>query len=352
MGMLAEQLRSIIEGPLGTDGVSEETVRDRVGAVRQHERRHVFGVPVYRDGADFYYTHDETEPLGRRDVVEEVLEHLALHGRLLDERMSLGAIMATKDQQKAVDDAEEKIGQTFKKLAKRYTQALNQMTGANWKVVSASESIFSLDSDESPKRAIDIYWEYDPGSMTAAIYVEGPKGKQKVYNKQRLADIPKKNYIDWLSSVLKEDMEQILSLALTEDEEDPEPVPAFAPEPEPPVVSEASEETERQSLMEEIQDILDEAAVAYRRSVSKHHPMHVGAAQGGGKKKSADKVADLFKELVAALTSGGDWDAIIKALRKEGVSEKQINFAIRRKQVPFAYSEDVDEELLPDEVDG
>lgn len=342
MGLLAEELRAIIEGPLGTEDVTESTITERVRALRQHERRHVFGAVVYRDGDDSYYLNDASEPVTRRQVIESIKADLEAHGRLLGEKMSLGAMLATKDQQKAVDDAEERIGQMFKKLAKQYTQALKRMTGANWRVVSASESILSLDSDESPKRAVDIYWEYDPGTMTATIYVEGPRGKQKSYQRQKLSDIPKKNYVDWLSQVLSEDMEKILALALYEEE----PV-----ETEPEVESEAVQEENgsRAALLEEVWGVLDEAAaVAYRRSMAKQRPMHVGSsADKKGAVDSAAKVKNLFKQLVKALTSGGDWDSLIKALRREGVSEKHINFAIRRKQVPFAFSEDVDESVLP-----
>lgn len=340
MGLLAEELRSIIEGPLGTADVTEDTVAERVRSLRQHERRHVFGSVVYRDGDDLYYLNDVAEPVSRHEVVEYVKADLAAHGRLLSERLALGAMLATKDQQKAVDDAEEQIGRIFKKLAKQYTQALGRMTGAKWRVISASESILSLDSDESPKRAVDIYWEYDPGSATATIYVEGPKGKQKSYQRQKLSDIPKKNYVDWLSRVLSEDMEKILALALEEDE------PADV-EPEAEAVQE--ETSPRAALLEEVWGVLDEAAaVAYRRSMAKQRPMRVGSPEAGkGPTDSMVKVKILFKQLVKALTSGGDWDNVIKALRKEGVSEKLINFAIRRKQVPFAFSEEVDESVLP-----
>jgi hypothetical protein len=531
MGMLAEQLRAIIEGPLGTDGVTETTVSERVGAIRQHERRHVFGTVVYRDGSDGFFVNDNSKPLTRREVVEAVKDDLEAHGRLLDEKLAFGAMMAMGDQQKAVDAAEKKIGEAFKKIARRYVQALNKMTGAKWNVVSASESIFSLDSDESPKRAVDIYWEYDPGSETASIYIEGPKGKQKVYTKQKLSDIPKRNYIDWLGGVLKEDMEEILFMAfddeaLLEDvltekkfsdlvgkkswatllpavmsdeglqkelfdliqtaykpigghlkikkpsdikkeiffanaidvDKDPEadavvfgkiragrqkltgmghdgssagkqqamkkwgeqlkagkafaevsgaiahitlnklgansiggeevvkkmlpgksiewvgkhPSGKFpgndnwyrrkiggkselkimvgkgAPgemEKMPKKPKKEDVEMSQNSLLEEIWSVVDEAAmVSYRRGVARNRPMHIGSTKKPKVVASGTKVSKLFKQLVMALTRGGDWDAAIKALRKENVPEAQINYAIKFKEVPYAYAEGIEDE--------
>jgi hypothetical protein len=328
MGMLAEQLRSIIEGPLGTETVTVEEVTERVGAIQQNERRHVFGTVVYRDGEDGYYIDDMAVALTRREAVGAIKEELKAVGRL--DEIALGAMLAMGDQQKDVDAAEKKIGETFKGVAKRYVDALNSMTGAKWKVVSASDSIFSLDSNESPKRAIDIYWEYDPGSKTATIYVEGPKGKQTAFARQRLSSIKQRNYIDWLSSVLKEEMDLFLAAALTEDE---------------PVTEEVNRG--RGSLIEEIQGIIDEAAVvAYRRRVAKAPPMHVRGPSKPKSVPSGTAVGRLFKQLVKALTHGGDWDTAIKALRKEGVPEKHINYAIKHKEVPYVYAEGVEGDVI------
>ena len=534
MGMLAEQLRSIIEGPLGTEGVTEETVVERVGAIRQNERRHVFGVVVGRDGDDNYFANDESTLLTRHQVIESVKSDLASHGRLIGEKLDMGAMFALGDQQKAVDAAEKKIGQAFKAVARRYTTALDKMTGAKWRVVSASESIFSLDSNESPKRAIDIYWEYDPGSQTASIYVEGPKGKQKVYAKQKLSDVSKRNYIDWLSGVLKEDMDEIIFLALDDDslledvltekkfsdllsknswatllpavmsdkglqkelfdliqtaykpigghlkikkpsdipkeihfahaidvDDDPEADAtvfgkiragrpkltgmgqdggggakkaamtkwgkelkagkAFAEvsgamahitlnklgaksiggegvvkkmlpgksiewvgkhpsgkypgndnwyrrkiggknelkimvgkgspgkmEKLPKKQRESIDGDARQALIEEVMGIVDEAAmVSYRRRVAKSPPYHgLGGGKSSKPKKvpSGTKVGRLFKDLVRALTRGGDWDAAIKGLRQENVPERHINYAIKYKEVPYVYQEGVEDD--------
>ena len=304
-GMLAEQLRAIIEGPLGTDSVTGKTISERVALIRQNERRHVFGVVVGRDGDDNYFANDESTVLTRHQVIESVKADLEAHGRLLDEKLDMRAL-AMGDQQKAVDDAEAKIGETFKKVAKRYVTALDKLTGAKWRVVSASESIFSLDSDESPKRAIDIYWEYDPGSMTATVFVEGPKGKQKAYSKQKMSDIPRKNYIEWLSGVLKEDMDAIIALALDEEEV--------------PVVTE--EVNERQLLIEEVMGI-------------------VGAATGqSGEPKVVLSVGKLFEQLVGNLTHDGDLgdlEEMVKALRLEGVPEKHIHYTVKYKEIPYVY---------------
>ena len=90
------------------------------------------------------------------------------------------------------------------------------MTGVAWRVVTASESILSLDSEEKPRRSVDIYWEYDPGTQRVDIFVEGPKNKMKVYRAQKLTDVPRKNYVEWLAGVLKEEMEAILNMALDE----------------------------------------------------------------------------------------------------------------------------------------
>jgi len=307
--LLAEELRAIIEGPLGMDIVSEETVNERVGMVAQNERRHVFGALVYRDGDDTYYTNDEQTPLTRRQVVETVSSLLESRGRLLREKLGMGALMAMGDQQKEVDAAEAKIGGTFKKLAKRYVKALEDMTGAKWKVVSANESIFSLDSNENPKRAIDIYWEYDPGSQTATVYVEGPKGAQKAYSQQKVKDIAGKNYISWLVNMLKEEMDSILELALHEDEELP--------------TEDASHEEDdaqgnpRESLIEEVVSIIGKAVPS-----------------GGS---SATRVGQLFEQLVAAVRRGGDLDPTSDDLRDEGVPEKHISYAIQFQEVPYIY---------------
>ena len=308
--MLAEELRAIIEGPLGTDRVSEDTVNERIDMVAQNERRHVFGVVVYRDGDDGYYVNDEQTPVTRREVVETVLESLEGRGRLLSEKLGVGALMAMGDQQQEVDAAEAKIGQTFKKVAQRYVKALGAMTGAKWRVVSPSDSIFSLDSDESPKRAVDIYWEYDPGSQTASVYVEGPSGKQKVYSKQRLKDIGGKNYIDWLASVLKEDMDAILELALTEDEDE---------EIEDPLYEETDVQSDpRTSLIEEVVDIIGKAVPS-----------------GGS---AASRIGQLFENLVRALRSDDDdWDSVGDELRDEGVPESHIRYAIQYREIPYIY---------------
>jgi len=309
--VLAQQLRGIIEGPLGTNEVAEDTVSERVGMVEQNERRHVFGVIVYRDGDDQYFVNDSLKPVTRRDVVEAVKGHLEANGRLLNEKLDFGAMMALSYQQKAADDAEKKIGETFKRVADRYVKSLNRMTGANWRVVSASPAIFSLDSDESPKRAIDIYWEYDPGSQTATIYVEGPRGKQKAYSHQKMKDISRLNYIDWLSSVLKEDMDQILAMAIAEETDEPEEAPGVT-----------KETKTRQSFLEEVRGIVDEAVVFSSR-----------------RDESDDtKVSDLFEQLVMASKRGDDLDSVINVLRHEGVPEKHINYAIEQQKIPYIYT--------------
>lgn len=407
MGMLAEQLRSIIDGPLGTDAVTEEMVVDRVSSIQQHERRRIYGSPVYRDGSDNFFVDDSPNAMSRRQAVDEIKLSLRQHGRL-DEKFDVEAMLAMDDQQKEVDAAEKKIGDGFKRVAKRYVDVLNKMTDAKWRVVSANESIFSLDSDESPKRAIDIYWEYDPGSQTATIYVEGPKGKQKAYARQKTSDISKRNYVDWLSSVLKEEIESIVAFALTEDDELVEgqlgrklsaldvvienqrlygrsttignrigQVSAdqakwmvskriaqwvetrrgekavsvdihsdrlwkFRDELEAQAYESIETNTNRGGLVEEIQGIIDEAAVvAYKRRVAKAPPMHVGGISKPKSTPSGTKVGRLFRQLVKALTRGGDWDIVIKELRKEGVPEKHINYAIRHKEVPYVYMEEV-----------
>lgn len=410
MGMLAEQLRSIIEGPLGTETVTEEEVAERVGAIQQHERRHVFGTVVYRDGDDGYFIDDRAATtLTRRQVVEAIKDELKATGRL--DEIALGAMLAMGDQQQAVDAAEKKIGETFKAVAKRYVDALNGMTGAKWRVVSASDSIFSLDSNESPKRAIDIYWEYDPGSKTATIYVEGPKGKQTAFARQRLNSIKQRNYIDWLSSVLKEEMDLFLAAALTEDDDLVEgqlgrklaaldvviqnqrrhgrsttigkginqvsadeakwmvskriaqwvetrkggkavSVDAsskrlldFRNDLETQAYEGVEVNTGRGALIEEIQGIIDEAAVvAYRRRVAKAPPMHVGRSSKPKSVPSGTAVGRLFKALVKALKTGGDWDSAIKGLRKEGVPEKHINYAIKHKEIPYVYAEGIEDD--------
>jgi hypothetical protein len=313
-GMLAEQLRAIVEGPLGTDSVTEETVGERVSSIRQNERRHVFGVVVGRDGDDNYFINDDSTVMTRHEVVESVKAHLKENGRLLDEKLDFGAMSAMGDQQKAVDAAEAKIGSTFKKVAKRYVTALDTLTGAKWRVVSASDSIFSLDSDESPKRAIDIYWEYDPGSQTATIYIEGPKGKQKSYSKQKIGDVARKNYIDWLGSVLKENMDEILALALEEDEDEWQ-------------MDEPVEDVSRQSLIEEIKGIVDEAALVPPEP---------------SKAPSVVSVKKLFEDLVEELSRGGDGNVAIEGLRKEGVPEKHINYTVTYRDIPYVYAESVE----------
>jgi hypothetical protein len=324
--LLAEQLRGIIEGPLGTEEVTPDTVTERVGMVEQNERRHVFGVMVFRDGEDQYFINDSSKPVQRRDVIESVKSYLESRGRLLDEKLNQTALQAFRDHQQAIDDGEQKIGEIFKKIAKRYVENLKRWTGANWKVVAASESILSFDSDESPKRAVDIYWEYDPIMQNASVFIEGPKGKQKIYTRQKMSDIPRKNYIDWLSGVLKEDMDKIFALMFEDG-------------------SEKTNTEGPQSLAEELWGIIDEDAVVMpRRSVAKSRPLP-------GKPKvvaSGTKVGNLFKQLVLALTRGEDWDAVIKALRKERVPENHISYAIKNKKVPYIYAEEIEED---DEVE-
>jgi len=327
MGMLAESLRSIIEGPLGEHGVTIGKVRERVATIRQNERRTVFGVSIFRDGDDRYFIGEESEPASKKGAAEAVKGALQQQGRLLDddghvldEKLSSAALRAMQDQEKAAQEHEAKIGAAFKKLGKRYAEALSKMSGKEWKVANASADIFSLDSDDKPKRAVDIYWEADPGTNTATIYIEGPKGKREVYKKQRLADIPKKNYVAWLQGVLKEEMRAILGMAMMEMAE-------------PEVIFEHA------VIIEEVKGVLAEFEVYKKRGF--------GHAPNKGRKTpsvvgSLTKVNALFKRLLLTLKRGGDFDNVIWLLRKESVPESDINYAIRRLRMPMAYAEEVD----------
>jgi hypothetical protein len=337
MGLLTETLRGIIEGPLGEYGVTVGTVNERVAAIRQHERRLVFGVSLFRDGDDHYFIGEEDVPVTKRGAAEAVQGALQSQGRLLgddgqplDEKLSAAALRAMQDQEKAAQEQEAQIGAAFKKLGSRYAEALSKMSGKDWKVASATADILSLDSED--KRAVDIYWEADPGTNTATIYVEGPKGKRQIYRKQRLTDIPKRNYIDWLKGVLGEEMKHILGLVMME-------------------MAEPEEVFEHAAIMEEVEAILAEYEVYRKRSYGK---APVRGDAGGAKANtpkvvsSRTKIAALFKRLLLALKRGGDYNNVIWLLRKEDVPESDISFAIRRLRMPMAYaeSEDIDGDVL------
>lgn len=337
MGTLTESLRGIIEGPLGEHGVSRSVVAERVAAIRQHERHRVFGVSIFRDGEDRYFIGEEAEPVDKKMAAEAVRGALQANRRLLDddgepvdETLSVAALKAIQDQEKVAQDFEAKIGEVFKKIGKRYVDALRKMTGKEWRVSSASRDIFSLDSED--EQAIDIYWEFDPGSETATIYIEGPKGKREVYKKQRLADIPKKNYVAWLQRTLGEEMKAILGVVMMEMAS-PEGV------------------FENAIIIEEVEGILSEFEV-YRKQSFGEVPIRAGE-----KPQKIPTVATksnvLFRRLLVALKSGGDYENIIWLLRKEGVPENDISFAIRRLRIPRAYAEAEDKEVesLPFDAD-
>ena len=50
----------------------------------------------------------------------------------------------------------------------------------------------------------------------------------------------------------------------------------------------------------------------------------------------------LFKRLLVALKRGGDHDNVIWLLRKEGVHEGDISYAIRHLKMPMAYAEAIE----------
>lgn len=318
MGMLREELRSIIEGPLGEYGVALDKVSERVARIRQNERQRVFGVSILRDGEDNFFIGEDLEPRTKKSAAVAVQGALQRQGRLLDDygqpmdkALSAVALKALGDQEDTDREEEAKIGAAFKKLGKQYAQALSKMSGKSWKVSTAGDDILSLDSED--KQAVDIYWEFDPGSMVATVYVEGPKGKRHVYRKQKLHDIPKKNYVAWLQRTLSESMTEILGLVMME-----------AAEPE--------RVFEHANIIEEVERILSEYGskppVKGRKT-----PEVVG---------SLTKVGALFRKLLVTLKRNGDHDNVVWLLRKEGVHDGDISYAIRHLKMPAAYAEVVE----------
>jgi len=319
MRRLAEELMSLIEGPLNEEKVTEDMVREKL-SIPQNERRMVYGVPAYRDGDGSYFINNDTKPLGRREAIKAIGEALHDMGKELDENFALKALMkADADQQAVVDKAETEIGEKLKKVAKKYVAELNRMTGAKWKVVSASRDIFSLDSDEKPKRSIDIFWEFDPGSLMATIFVEGPNGSQKVYSKQKVSDVDKKNYVDWLKNVLKEEMGGILAMALQDDTES---------EQDDPI-------SEHASLINDFSSIIQEASEGVRRRPVSETDERTS--------KPLTTVSRRFRQLIrAAGDESSTQQVFTEELRRLGVSMEHIDYALNTRRIPWQYADAFD----------
>jgi len=97
---------------------------------------------------------------------------------ILDEKLDLGALLATGDQEKAVAVADKKIGAMFKKNLKAYLDYLKKETDSPWKA-KVGDGIVSFDSDQGK---VDIYWDYDVMTTKVDFIVEGPMGMQRFAN--------------------------------------------------------------------------------------------------------------------------------------------------------------------------
>jgi hypothetical protein len=141
----------------------------------------------------------------------------------VDEALSLAAMMASGAQQKQADDIEAQVAAGFKAVAAHYKDALERITGEKWKV-TAGKDLFSFDSVKG-RKAIDIYWEADPGSGKVVITVEGPRGSKtfsRIAPKDvRKGDAPQK-FLGWLKDTFKEWAPIFIEYGLTEAEYDDE----------------------------------------------------------------------------------------------------------------------------------
>lgn len=96
---------------------------------------------------------------------------------ILNERLNLGALLATQDQSAAEAKADKEIGDLFTKSMKKYTAELKRVTGDTWKG-RVGEGIVSFDR-VGKKGQVDIYWDYDVMTQKVDFIVEGPKGMQR-----------------------------------------------------------------------------------------------------------------------------------------------------------------------------
>lgn len=132
------------------------------------------------------------------------------------------AKMAMGDFADAEEAGNKKVATAFKKIAKDWGEFLSKATGSKWRV-EAGDYVLSLTSPLG--KAIDVMWDYDPGSQKVDITVEGPKRSMRVFSRQSVAKFKdgKKTapeFLTWLTNLLGEARGYIVDAVLELEEAD------------------------------------------------------------------------------------------------------------------------------------